>query len=255
MLGSSEMTAGRDTRSGRATKESRCLHFASPRCHHFASRRAEFWGEVAAADYFDLFEIQPCGDRVELVHQRFGDCGWADAGFAVRSADEEGARSAIGFQINARDQTIAQQERQNVVAELAIRRWRVDFDAVVEAEDSFGARTIPDQRVEGREQGARVDFARRARIARDVGRGLPTFDCDREQISRLDQFLDARASGADAEAEVIAEIFFSADTESVGGDSHERSVSVFGRRCRQGEDADRNYALGEIVNALEAATS
>jgi hypothetical protein len=70
-------------------------------------------GEIAAARYFDFFEIQPCSDRVEFMHQRFGDCGGADAGFAVRAADEEGARCAIGFQIDAGDDAVAKQEWKN----------------------------------------------------------------------------------------------------------------------------------------------
>ena len=88
-------------------------------------------GEIAAARYFDFFEIQPCSDRVEFMHQRFGDCGGADAGFAVRAADEEGARCAIGFQIDAGDDAVAKQEWKNVVAIFAMRGRQTLPSAIV----------------------------------------------------------------------------------------------------------------------------
>src|SRR5260370_23303019 len=85
---------------------------------------------------------------------------------------------------------------------------RVDLDPIAEGKNSFGPRTLPDERVEWREQSVRIELARRGRITRDE-RGLwPSFDGDRDQLAGLDEFLDTILSGAATDAKVIAEIFF-----------------------------------------------
>ena len=88
-----------------------------------------------------------------------------------------------------------------------------------------------------------------------VRRLPPSFDADRYQFPSLDEFPDALLARSHADAEVVAEIFFSTHAKRAGGDSHQRALRVFDRGSRHGEDSRRDNSLRQIVHALEAATS
>ena len=94
----------------------------------------------------------------------------------MRGVDEQLRVGAVGLEIDARHQPVAQQERQHVVAVLALGDRRVDLDAIEEVEDALGAVALPDQRVERRQQGARLDLARLARGGIEIGRLVPALD-------------------------------------------------------------------------------
>ncbi len=66
-----------------------------------------------------------------------------------------------------------------------MRLWagRVDLEPVAEAEQALGALALPDQRVERRQQGPRVDPARQARLRVEIGRLRPALDRDRQQLA------------------------------------------------------------------------
>ncbi len=57
-------------------------------------------------------------------------------------------RLAIGFEIEARDQLVAEQQREHEVSVLAGGLGYVDLDAVVEIEDTQRAGAILDERIE-----------------------------------------------------------------------------------------------------------
>lgn len=59
----------------------------------------------------------------------------------------------LGAEVDAADQTAVVQEWQHVVAVHAFFLRRVDLQAIAEIEQALGPRPLPDQRVEGREQG------------------------------------------------------------------------------------------------------
>src|SRR5258708_38799814 len=90
----------------------------------------------------------------------------ADTGFRMRGEYPERPTCAIGFQIDTRDQPVSKQKWQHIVSVQAARGGRVDLDPIAEAKDSFSARTLPDKRVERREQSVRIELGRRVRITR-----------------------------------------------------------------------------------------
>jgi hypothetical protein len=57
---------------------------------------------------------------------------------------------SVGLEIDAADQSVAQQERQHVIAMQALMDRRVDFETEVKAEQALRALTLPDQRIERR---------------------------------------------------------------------------------------------------------
>ena len=113
-------------------------------------------------------------------------------------------RSAL--QVDARDDAVAEQEGQDVVAVLALFGRRVDLDAVAEIEQALGARALEDQRVERREQRAGVDAARHPGIAVQVGRVASSPRRDREQLAFLDQFLQPALHVGGRQAKIVAQI-------------------------------------------------
>jgi hypothetical protein len=73
---------------------------------------------------------------------------WSDAALEVESLDDECPITPLGLEIRAPDDPITPEKRQYVVAELSLRLRLVDLDHVIEAEDTAGEPTIPQQVVE-----------------------------------------------------------------------------------------------------------
>src|SRR5688572_28323348 len=82
--------------------------------------------------------------------------GRAHARLPRPAPDEELARVTIGLQVGARDDAVAHEERERVVAEPALRLRLVDLDDVVEAQDAARERAVPQQVLERRQEDARA---------------------------------------------------------------------------------------------------
>src|SRR5262249_4392059 len=101
-------------------------------------------GQVAAAHDLDALEPEPRGHARELGAQRGGDGGLADAALGMRGLHAQRAGGAIGFEIDARDELIAEQERQHVVTVYALLLRRVDLEPELHPEHPLGALAHPD---------------------------------------------------------------------------------------------------------------
>ena len=64
---------------------------------------------------------------------------------------------SVALDVDPCHQAIAEEERKHVVTVNPLRRRGIELDPVAETEEPLGARPGPDQRVEGRQQGARFD--------------------------------------------------------------------------------------------------
>ena len=89
------------------------------------------------------------------------------------------ASLAIRFQVDSGHERVAEQEGQHVVAVHPLGRWGIDLNAIPEVENAFRTFAEPDQRVEGREQGARIDPACTPRRRPQVRGRVPSADDDR----------------------------------------------------------------------------
>ena len=124
----------------------------------------------------DRVELQPAGHQPQLLDERPGRGRGVDAGLDVGALHAQHAGGAVGLQVDAPDEAVAEQVRQHVVAVDPLRRRRVDLDAVVEVEQPLVAVAVPDQRVERAEQRPGVDRPRHLGVAVDVRRLGPALD-------------------------------------------------------------------------------
>src|SRR6266550_5692756 len=88
------------------------------------------------------------------------------------------SRLAIEARLGAADEPVAGQERQDVVAVLALRRRDVHLQSVVEVEERLGAIAVVHEAVERRQQRRPVGHRRVARVR--VGVPLPLLQADTE---------------------------------------------------------------------------
>ncbi len=118
--------------------------------------------------------------------------------------DDEPFAGPVGLQVEAGDDTVAEEEWQAVIAKFPLLGRRVDLDPVVEIEQALGARALPYEGIEGRDERPRLDSARDPRLGIEVERFLSALDRDGPQGTLLDEFGKARAGIRDAEAEIVA---------------------------------------------------
>ncbi len=118
--------------------------------------------------------------------------------------DQQLRDGPVGLEIDATDQPVAQQEGQDVVAMFALGDRRVDLDAIEEIEDAFRTVAFPDQRVEGGQQGTRLDVARLPCFRIGNGRLLPSLDRHRQQIAGFDQLGQPRLGIGNGQPEIVA---------------------------------------------------
>ena len=85
---------------------------------------------------------------------------------ATRTCTRSASALPVRLQVDAAHQRLVDQQRQGVVPESPLRRRGVDLDAVVEAEHPQRALALPDDRIEGREQGDGLDPPGDAGVAR-----------------------------------------------------------------------------------------
>ena len=209
--------------------------------------------EVAFRHDFHALQAEPGLHQAEFLQQFGGGLGRC-AGLGIGGEHAQHAGRAVGLDVDARDDGVAEQEGQDVVAVLPLFGRRVDLDAVAEIEQALGARALEDQRVERGEQGAGVDPARQAGVPVQIGRLLPALDA-RPAAVRLPRPVPPAAPSC---------------RRATGGNSragrHRWRCRARGPRCaairggrrrRAGTGASkmslRDDALGQVVEALEAA--
>ena len=123
----------------------------------------------------------------QLGRQLGGHPGAFDSGLGERALHPQHARGAVGLEVDPGHQLAVEQEREHVVAVLALRLGHVDLDAVAEAEDPLGAGALPDQRVERAQQRPPGDPPRDAGAGHPVGGRPPAPHRDRLQLAGLHQ--------------------------------------------------------------------
>ena len=116
-----------------------------------------------------------------------GACGWRSIAW---TKGRLACRSAL--RSTRRDEAIAQEEWQDVIAVRPLLRRRVDLDAIAEAEQPLGAGALPDKRIERREQRPCPDPAGSRGVAVEIG-AAPAVDRDRDQQAILDQLRAPRS--------------------------------------------------------------
>ena len=180
-------------------------------------------------------------------------CG-GPPGSGVKRLDLQHAAGAVGLQVGAADEPVAEEQRQDVVAVDALVLALVHLDQVVEAEQPPEERPVPHQVVE------RAEEHRRSGGAVDLGAGgdehrRPAV-VDRDALERPSP-TSASTCGRTALAPP-AKRQCSAIPASVSAprpcDRPERVAApelVLGRRRRL-ERLPRDHALGQVVDALEA---
>ena len=135
----------------------------------------------------------------------------------------------------------------------ALRRRHVDLDPVAEAEQPLGARALPDQRVERADQRPRVHAARQPR-ARDRGSRARASPRPRPATARPPRPAPPRAPRlGGGEPEVVAQVALGRDAERARGDAHELALGVLDGGRRRRDHRGGQHALGQVVEALEAA--
>ena len=145
----------------------------------------------------------------------------------VSRGDAEDALGAIGLQVHARHQPVAQQERQHVVAVRPLRGRRVDPDPVVEIEEPLGARRDPTPAGSKGESSARAATRRGAlRPGIEIRRIVPALDRRGHELARLDQLGDAPARVGDGQAVVVAQVALGRHAEGARRVPEERALRL-----------------------------
>ena len=149
----------------------------------------------------------------ELAGQGQGDGPRPGVRLEMSRQDEQASSGAVRLEVDTRHQAVAEQERQDVVTPSAFRPRDVDLKPVFEVEEPRDPRSVPDQRVEGREQARRVDLARQSCPGVPVGRFPPPLDAHPAQVAGLNQLVEPRAGLADRHAIVVGQVVGRADAE------------------------------------------
>ncbi len=167
--------------------------------------------------------------------------------------DEQPSRLAVGLQVEPGHEQVAEQEGKYVIAVLALVRRRVNLDPVVEVEEPQRAGSLPDERIERRQQRPRGDATRPAGVTVKIGEPRPAWNLDRLENARLEERLDRLSRIVWAKTEIVAQILLRGDAERLSRALDEGALRVLFVRSGQGEDLGRNDALGQVVDPLEAA--
>ena len=198
------------------------------------------------------FEAKPARYALELA----GKCAAGVGGYMVLEADPPYDQSSIlpiGFEVSTSCEPVSKQERQDVIAVNALGRRRVDFDPVVEAEQSFRSRPLPDERIERCHKGTGVNAAGAARLAMAVGNLLPALDTGRQEDLLLDKLVERGPEGLGLEAKIITQIDGGGDSQRAGCPGDQLAMGFLLAGHRKAFYGFGNDPLGQIVDALKAA--
>ena len=138
------------------------------------------------------------GDRVHGVRRRVR--------LEVHRMDEQPSRLTVGLQVEPGHEQVAEQEGKDVIAVLALVRRRVNLDPVVEVEEPQRAGSLPDERIERRQQRPRRDATRPAGVTMKIGEPRPARNLDRLENARLDERLDCKPCIVRAKTKIVAQV-------------------------------------------------
>src|SRR4051812_30158402 len=145
------------------------------------------------------------------------DLGRLDPVFYERTRDAQHTCRAVGAQIDPTNETVAEQERQYVVAVDALGLRRVDLDPVVVVVEPQRTRPTPHDRVEHREQRSRADALGDLYVRYDVGGHVPTVHTDFDELAVLDQVAHPRRGDGVLHAEVVSKVGHRRDAQRTSG--------------------------------------
>src|ERR1700751_1065303 len=124
---------------------------------------------------------------------------------------------------------------------IASMRRRIDPDPIMKSKQAFRSCTLPDQRIERRDQRLRIDATWNFRIPMKIR--FRVSDHDRHEVSCLDQFSDSRTCFLRSEPKIIPQIQFGANAKCARRDADQFPLRVLGRRGLYPENFVRNYSL------------
>ena len=219
----------------------------SRRCGGSSDSAREQGRKVAAVADRRSIQLEPGAQPVDLGPGRLDGLRCEAADFRVGCGYLQRSCGPIRPEVEAGDESPRAQQRQDVVAVDALRSRRVDLEAVAEAEDALGPRTVPDQGVEGREQRGSTEPCRESCVAVEVGGVLPALDAGGDEPFLGHQLLDSGPGDVGPEAVVVGEVGRRGDAERRGRPLHEDALPVGGGECRSAERLHRDHPLGDVV--------
>src|SRR5262249_28950820 len=152
---------------------------------------------------------------------------------------------AVGLQVGAADETVAEEEGQHVVAEDPLRLAFVHLDQVVEAEEAAKEGAVPDEVVERAEEHGRARVAVELGLCRDDDLRAAVVQLDARDEAVADERVDVRASlaRAAAEAAVLRDSRLRQRSAALDRAEREAAMELRGGRRRRVEIRARDHAL------------
>src|SRR5437868_830423 len=155
-------------------------------------------------------ESKPGAEHAQLLSERLGDRANLHSAFGVGRQHEELPSTAIGFEIDARNQRVTEEKWQHVITPTPLRPRDVDLDPIVEPEQPLGAWTVPDEGIERREDGLHGN-------GRGLGRRIqecyipPALDAHLTEHPLARQLGEASARATQGQTIIVGEIGGGAD--------------------------------------------
>jgi hypothetical protein len=134
-------------------------------------------------------QVQPTRHPLQFFVQQLV-CVWRGARLMVAGLNQQSSVRTIGLEVNARNDLVADEQRQNIIAVDPLFSGHIDLDAVSEPEQSLGPIPRPDQWVEWRKQGLRLDAAWAPRGRIKISWLLPSLDMDRRKRTFVNKLVN-----------------------------------------------------------------
>src|SRR5215213_198891 len=201
----------------------------------------------------DVAKVEPARHEPQFFSEIRGNLLGRRVVFGMNRVHDEAARGPIGLEIHSRHESVAEEERKAVIAELALLGRRVDLDAVTEAEQPFRAGPFPDEGVEGRDQRAGLDTAGQPVARVEINGSLPTLDADGKEVAGLDELGNAGLGVDGLETKIVPEAALARNPESADRMLQQCALRLLRRWRRRFQDLGREHPFGEVVDAFEAA--
>src|SRR3984957_4056531 len=173
----------------------------------------------------DFGETQPARERLKLLGDRVHGVR-RRVRLEVHRMDEQPSRLAVGLQVEPGDKQVAEEKGKDIVAVLAFVRRRVNFDPVVEIEEPQRAGSLPDERIERRQQRPRRDATRPAGVTMKIGEPRPARNLDRLGNARLDERLDCKPCIVRTKTKIVAQVLLRGDAERLSRTLDEGALRV-----------------------------
>ncbi len=157
---------------------------------------------------------------------------------------------SVGFQIDTRNKFPILHERQNVITILPLFRRNIDFDAVIETENTFHPVAFPHDRIERYHQGGRFGTAPRVDMRAQISRLFPTLDIRLQQHAVLDHFGNARLGIVGRQAEILPKVGLRRDPHR-GYPVADQGTLGLGTRHGWFKRLRADDPFGQVINPLE----